>query len=394
MLKAADAFHERGYRVRVVSTRTGGWATEADAMIGGSRGWQWHVVNYGRAEAPATWFRTGSRHRAARALANLVKSVPRRIAVAAYGRLHRELVDAILEEPADFVYGGTTGAIAAVADAAHRARTPFAVDFEDFHCAEHESPDGNLSNDLARSIMRFASDGAAFVTAGSDAIARACRDQLGIHAMPVNNVFPLPEKPPAERPDRIGGEFGAYWFSQTIGPGRGLEDVVRALGLTAQRASLTLRGCPAPAYAKSLLALAAQEAPRVRLVIEPPIAPDSMVDACRSFDLGVSAEQGHIQNRTLNLPNKATTYPLAGVPVALTDTIGQHPLARDLGAGALVFTPGDAESLAQQIRGLMSDPERIHEAREASWRAARTRWHWEHELERGTLLAAIANVVS
>jgi len=394
MLKAADAFHAAGYHVRVVSGRSGGWATDVDAAIGGARRWDWRPVNYDRSGAPATWFRSGSRHKAARMVATFVKPVPRRIALAAFGRLHRELVNAILEQPADLIYGGTTGAIAAVAEAGRRARTPFAIDFEDFHCGEHESPEGDLSNALARSVMRFASDGAAFVSAGSEAIARACRDELGIAAMAINNVFPLPDRSPSEEPQRPKDEFAAYWFSQTIGPGRGLEDVIRALGLTTRRASLTLRGCPAAGYAESLRALTAREAPRVRLMIEPPTSPESMIDSCRPFDLGVSAEQGHIRNRALNLPNKATTYPLAGIPVALTETEGQRPLARDLGAGALRFAPGNAALLADQILQLMVDPVRVQEARAASWHAARTRWHWEHELERGALLAAVAAVVS
>jgi glycosyltransferase involved in cell wall biosynthesis len=393
MLKAADALHDAGYRVRVISTHTTGWAAAADRAIGGSRGWRWRVVNYDRAEAPATWFRTGARHKAARALAALVQPAPRPLAVAAFGRVHSELVKAILEEPADLIYGGTTGAIAAVAEAGRRSRTPFAVDFEDFHCAEHESPEGDLSNALARSVMRFASDGAAFVTAGSEAIARACGEDLDIPAVAINNVFPLPNASPSESHPR-DAEFRVYWFSQTIGAGRGLEDIVRALGLTARPASFTLRGCPASGYAERLLALASAEAPRVRVLFEPPSAPEAMVDACRLFDLGVSAEQGHIRNRSLNLPNKATTYPLAGVPVAMTDTAGQAPLARDLGAGALVFAPGDVASLAEQIRPLMDDPDRLAEARAASWRAARTRWHWEHQLERGVLLRAVATVVS
>jgi hypothetical protein len=243
-------------------------------------------------------------------------------------------------------------------------------------------------------MMLWASDGAAFVTAGSSAIAMACRDELGIDAMPINNVFPLPTSSPVEQDIRSSDEFAVYWFSQTIGPGRGLEDVVRALGLTTRKASLTLRGCPAAAYVDGLRALAAREAPRLRVDVEPPIAPDLMVDACREFDLGVSAEQGDIRNRQLNLPNKATTYPLAGVPVAMTNTPGQQPLARDLGAGALVFAPGNAASLAEQMLPLMTDAARMREARAASWQAARRRWHWEHELERGALLSAAARVVS
>jgi hypothetical protein len=395
MLKAADAFLAEGYRVRAISTRTTGWATAADAEIAASRGWAWRVVNYDRAEAPATWLRSGARHKAARALASMVTTLPHAVVTAAFGRVHRELVDAILEEPADLIYGGTTGALAAVAEAGQRAGTPFAVDFEDFHCAEHESPEGDLSNALAAVVMRFASEGAAFVTAGSDAIARACLDELRIPAIPINNVFSLPAHPPSElRPRGPRDEFAAYWFSQTIGPGRGLEDVVRALGLTPRPASLTLRGCATAGYVESLVGLAARQAPRVRIVIEPPASPESMIDACRAFDLGVSAEQGRIRNRLLNLPNKATTYPLAGLPVALTGTAGQSGLAKDLGSGALVFTPGNVASLAEQLLPLMTDSTRLADAREASWHAARTRWHWEHELERGALLAAAARVLS
>ena len=398
MLKAADAFHQAGYRVRMISTRTAGWTTAADEAIAASRGWQWRVVNYDRGEAPATWLRSGARHKAARAFANLVTSVPPSVATAAFARVHRELVDAILEEPSGLIYGGTTGAIAAVAEAGRRSGGAFAVDFEDYHCAEHESPDGDLSNSLGGRVMRWASDGAAFVTAGSAAIAQACRDELGIPAIPINNVFPLPASAPdrADRPDRLDDqrEFSVYWFSQTIGPNRGLEDVIRALGLTARPASLTLRGCAAPGYVESLRAIAATAAPRVDLRIVPPASPARMVDECRAFDLGVSAEQGHIRNRLLNLPNKATTYPLAGLPVVLTDTPGQRPLADDLGAGALVFSPGDHETLAGALAPLMADRDSLTRARDASWNAARTRWHWEHELERGALLSAVRSALA
>lgn len=394
MLKAADTLHAEGYRVRVISTRSTGWATSADEEIAAARGWQWRVVNYDRAEAPATWLRTGARHKAARAFAALIGSVPQAVATTAFARVHHELVDAILEEPADLIYGGTTGAIGAVAEAGARAGTPFAVDFEDFHCAEHESPEGDLSNALGARVMQFSSTGAAFVTAGSAAIARACDEELGIRAMAINNVFPLPHTPPDIARQVGGDEFSVYWFSQTIGPGRGLEDIVRALGMTARPAALTLRGCPAPGYVEALIASAARESPRVHIVIEPPAAPERMVDVCRSFDLGVSAEQGHIRNRYLNLPNKATTYPLAGLPVALTNTAGHQPLAGDLDCGALVFAPGDAASLAGLLEPLMTRAERLSEARDASWLAARKRWHWEHDLERGALLAAVQRALS
>ena len=69
-------------------------------------------------------------------------------------------------------------------------------------------------------------------------------------------------------------------------------------------------------------------------------------------------------------------------------------LRRDLGEGALVFAPGEPASLAEQMLPLMIDAARLTAARAASWQAARTRWHWEHEQERGALLSAVAKVLS
>jgi len=40
MLKAADALHEAGYRVRVVSANHTPWAHAADHAVIASRGWQ------------------------------------------------------------------------------------------------------------------------------------------------------------------------------------------------------------------------------------------------------------------------------------------------------------------------------------------------------------------
>ena len=394
MLKAADALHEAGYTVRVVSAVHTPWATEADTRLVGTRQWKWRPVPYGRQYAFGAWLRSGVRHRVARAIAAMSpEAAPGAIAAAAFARAHRELVTAVLEERADLIYGGSTGAIAAAAEAGRRSGTPFGVDFEDFHPDEQDPEDDRLSNALGGPIMQLAARGAAFVTAGSAAIARACADEFGIDAMAINNVFPLPSTPPADREGQGRRELRLYWFSQTIGRNRGLEDIVRAVGLVGRPATLYLRGRPAGGYMSTLEVYSAKAAPSLRIEVLPPSAPDSMIDECRPFDVGISAEQGHVRNRQLNLPNKALTYPLAGLPVALTDTAGQRPLAEDLGEGALLFTPGDAESLAASLRRIVDDPRAMSRAREASWEAAKRRWHWEHPAERGALLATIGRAI-
>src|SRR5205823_15071536 len=123
MLKSADALAEAGYDVRVIATRHEPWATEADRDVASRRSWRAEVIDYRRGEGGATYWRTGARYRAARAAAGAFgpARVPLAIASRAFGRVHPELVRAIAADPGDLIYGGTTGALAAIAEAAGRS---------------------------------------------------------------------------------------------------------------------------------------------------------------------------------------------------------------------------------------------------------------------------------
>jgi glycosyltransferase involved in cell wall biosynthesis len=270
---------------------------------------------------------------------------------------------------------------------------PFAIDFEDFHCGEHhDEAGGRRLNELADTVMRDVARGAAFITAGSRAIAGACGVRFGVEPTAVHNAFDLPADPPRWN-GRAANPLRMYWFSQTIGPGRGLEDVVEAAGLTGRRCELHVRGVAARGYLESLRCLVARRAPSLSLVHHAPADPESMIDRCRDFDVGLSPEQGIPPNRQLALTNKALTYPLAGLPVVLTDTPGQRELAQDLGKGALSYRPGSIADLADGLTRWLDEPKALGDAREASWEAARRRWHWRHPDERGALLDAVRRAV-
>ena len=390
MVKAADAMQAAGYDVRVISVQHTSWARAGDAAIRATRSWRWEPVECGREQAPFRWVASGAPFRAARVLAEVMgDEPPSPVAVRAFSRVHDLLVAALLREAADLVYGGTAGALAAAAEAGRRSGTPFAVDFEDFHCGEHDDHGaGGLQNRLAGQIMRDVLRDAAFVTAGSAAIAGACAERFGRPATPIHNVFPLPGNPPARR-TAAGQPVRLYWFSQTIGPGRGLEDVMQAVGMLARPCELHLRGVPANGYVDDLRATAARVAPALRIDVHPPEPPDSMIDACRTFTIGLATEPGGTQNNALSLSNKALTYPLARLPVILTDTPGQRTLASDLGEGAVTYEPGDAEGLAAALYAWMTDSQALEKAADASWEAACSRWHWEHVQERDALLACV-----
>jgi glycosyltransferase involved in cell wall biosynthesis len=373
MVKAAGALAEAGHHVRIVSAQFLDWAAKADQSIACHR---WTTFDYRRRTAPAQYWRTGLEFHGARRWVRLVGADRASLAVlgAANGRASRDLLKLALAEPADLFYGGTRGGLAIAALAARRTGVPYGVDLEDFHEGESDDTPPALIRELQREVLARA----AFVTAGSSAIAARYQQTYGVPVLPIHNTFPLPEHAPDPEPPG-NGALRLYWFGQTIGTDRGLADVVRAVELAGIRAELHLRGagafdCPFPFH------------------IHPPAPPDRMVDLCRPYDIGLSPEDGCNLNRRLCLGNKVLTYILGGLAVVLTNTAGQRPLADDLGEGALCYQPGDVPTLAAGLKRWAHDRSALRRARQAAWNAARTRWHWEHRRERGALLAAVERV--
>jgi glycosyltransferase involved in cell wall biosynthesis len=392
MLKAADALTCAGYLVRVVSVNHTPWTTAADAALKATRHWSWAVVDYDAVTGRTLRRKTGARFKLMQAIARVVgpARVPIGIAIRAYSRAHDEIVSAVTAEPADFIYGGSTGALAAVVESAATLGVPYGIDFEDFHSGELSGPGSELPNALAARVERHVIPGARFITAGSPMIAETYAGRYGIRALPIHNTFTIL---PGAATDRGDGLLRLYWFSQTLGPQRGLEDVVRAAGEARVPVALHLRANAMPGYLEFLRRLQASVAPQLELVLHEPASPDDMVRLSQPYDAGLACEEPYALNRQLCLTNKIFTYLAAGVPVLLTRTPAQARLEPVLGAAAFGYECGDVAGLAGTLRQLASDVALRRRSRAAAQAAAAERWHWEHPEDRGALLAAVRSVV-
>ena len=185
-----------------------------------------------------------------------------------------------------------------------------------------------------------------------------------------------------------------YWFSQTIGPGRGLEQAISALGRADIAAELTLLGRPHDGFLDVLRGAARAQAPRVVVVHRSPAPPDAMVDCARGHDVGLALDHGVPLNRELCITNKALTYILAGVPVLMADTPGQRALGVDLGRGAVLVDPRDVGALADAFAAWAESPAALECAKRTAWNAATRRWHWEHPAERGVLYRLVGEALA
>lgn len=396
MVKAADALHEAGYAVRVVSSNYVPWAREADVSLRQSRPWKWSVFDYEKSRASVNNLKTGLRYHLSRRVARVLDPEKMSLAWAAraYSRAHSELLRLAVREPADFVYGGTGVGISAAAAAARRLGIPFALDLEDYHSAEQdETSDARLAHSLISRIEKTILHRAEFLTAASSAIADAYQSKYSVQPRVINNTFPLPKTEPVFSA-APSGTLKLYWFSQTIGTNRGLEEAIDAIGISEIRAELHLRGRCVPGFDELLRILASKVAPKVRLTFHPPAAPDEMITLAREYEIGLALERSEPLGRMVCLTNKAFTYVCAGLAVIFTDTTGQRVLAEDIGEGAHIYQSGDVRALADQLAFWANDKNSLLRARQAAWRAAQRRWHWEHPCERGALLDAFNNAFS
>ena len=392
MLKAADALHEAGFDVRVVSASHTPWAVEADKKLRATRRWRWDLVDYAKATARGRQIVTGARRRIAHALTVRfgASNVPAALFVRGYSRAHDELVRAVTAEPTDLVYGGTTGALAAVREAAVRLGVPYGLDLEDFHTGERSAQVGQFST-IAERVERLVLPGAAFLTTSSPMIADAYADKYGLRPRTIHNTFSLDLSNPVESLDGVPLRF--YWFSQTLGAGRGLEDFIRAAALANVVGELHLRAGVTQPYLDDLMRYARDAAPTLTFKLHEPGSPDAMVHLSRGYDLGLSGEEPSALNRRMCLGNKIFTYLAAGVPVLLSATPAQTLLGQDLGKASIMYESGDVAGLAERLACLARDPGARVQARKAARQAALRRWHWEHPEDRGALIDVVSRAL-
>jgi glycosyltransferase involved in cell wall biosynthesis len=184
-----------------------------------------------------------------------------------------------------------------------------------------------------------------------------------------------------------------YWFSQTIGARRGLEDVVRAMGqLTGCDIELHLRGNWQAGYQDQLFELASSLGVAANRIEDYSPAPaDEMVSLAAGYDVGLALEPGTNQNNEIALSNKILTYLLAGNALIATATRAQEALVETVDKAGFCYEPGDVKTLAAQLKRWHDDRNLLEEARRQSWEYGATRYNWD--VEKHKFLQVVKNVL-
>lgn len=265
-----------------------------------------------------------------------------------------------------------------------------AADFEDWH-SEDLLPEQSRRRPLGfiRNVERILLNEAVYTTTTSNAMADALHVRYGGRRPHVlTNSFPIQPDP---RRDGPGKPPSFFWFSQTIGPGRGLERFLEAWSLTENPSRVVILGEPSRDYPHCLLSrLPPHKIPNLSILA--PVPPPELPSVIARHDVGLALEESIPANRNLTITNKILQYLNAGLAVIATGTAGQREvLGRMPKAGVFINMHG-ARNFADTLDALVADPAALLHHQKAARQLAESTYCWEREAPR--LLDLVAKTLN
>jgi glycosyltransferase involved in cell wall biosynthesis len=298
------------------------------------------------------------------------------------------LTQLTLNHPADLTIVHTEIGMA-VGNALLKTNRSVATDIEDWHSEDLRPEDRrHRPVKLLRNLERHLINRSAYTSTTSNALADSLQMRYGGQKPAViTNSFPLQPAPSrllSSQPPQL------FWFSQTIGPGRGLKLFLSAWALTKHPSQLVLLGEPCDGY-KEHLCNSLPASHRERLQFAPLVSPSELPSVIANHDVGLALEQSSIVNRDLTITNKILQYLNAGLAVFASETAGHREVLQDAPDAGILVDAGDTVQFAGTIDNLLSNPDALRKCQQAARKLAEDKYCWEKEAPK--LLALVEHAL-
>ncbi|MFB9844077.1 glycosyltransferase family protein [Mucilaginibacter ginsenosidivorans] len=279
---------------------------------------------------------------------------------------------------ADLYIGHNPGALPVVVLAAVRNRAKSGFDAEDFHRNEMTDDLTHPDYRLKAAVEDVYLPETSYITASSELIAARYAKLFSRPVVTILNVFP---KIGIARPAKDSqGPLRLFWFSQTIGPGRGLETVISAIMAAGSAMELHLLGNPRPGYDTILKELADTGGGACRLVFHDTVYPDELFRIAAGFDIGFACEETVPLNRDICLTNKLFTYLQCGLAIAASPTTAQVAFLNSYPQVGKVYP--DRAELSSILLAYDRNRRLLSETQKAAFQLGQSDLNWENESRR------------
>lgn len=372
LIKEADALADAGYEVTVLYAYWNDWATAFDEKLLPTKKWRAIRIGGHPQHAPFTYFLSRLLHKIAKIGIRL--SGPQYFATSAIARCGFFLPRAAKKHKADMYIGHNLGALAAVVKAAKKQQVKSGFDAEDFHRNEVTNDTGSSQYIISKYIEDKYLPFTNYITASSPLIADEYRKLYpGKSPATILNVFPKSEmaNPPHKSEN---GSIKLFWFSQTVGNGRGLSIVSGALKLLKDHPfELHLLGRCDSSFKDSF------DAGDCPVYFHEPVNPANIVEFATQFDIGIASEKKEPFNRDICLTNKIFSYMQAGLAIVASNTTAQQAFLNRYPAIGQVYEQDNIDALITVLQYYQQNRDKLNEARAVSLQLAHEKFCWEQE---------------
>lgn len=276
---------------------------------------------------------------------------------------------------ADLYIAHNLGALPIAVQAAEANKAKSGFDAEDFH--RNELVTGtNLQKELiTQKLEDIYIPKVDYITAASPLIAREYENLYKRKVTSILNVFPKVKYPHSERTSE---DLILFWFSQTIGPNRGLETIFGALNRLEKPFTFHLLGNCDDQYRNEIL-LKLKTSKQKSVIFHTSIAPNEIFERCKFFHIGFASEPGFSLNNNIALSNKIFTYIQCGLAVLASDTPAQAKLMVEYPEMGFVYEKGNEKQLADLISIYANDEKLRSRHQKNAFRYGQTLLNWEVE---------------
>ncbi len=204
--------------------------------------------------------------------------------------------------------------------------------------------------------------------------------------IPILNVFDnVEEKESKEYKDRKNiNNLSLYWFSQTIGKGRGIEQIIEALNLLDRDdIELHLRGEINQEMKNYFLDLTKTENIKQNIFFHPLVSNHQLAIRTAEHDVGLALETGFNINNELAVSNKIFQYLNSSLSILSSSTKGQSWLMKKNPNIGFLIDIENTKEVAQKIEILANskknNTKELENMKIASKHSSKTKYNWTIE---------------
>lgn len=377
VVKEADALQAAGMKVTVLFCFWIRWAEEADERLLKNAKWSYRLIGGSPTKNKLLYFFTRTRFKINGEL-NRKFSNKFLFAERAQARCYDELLQAAKKIKAAWYIGHNLGALSIAVRAARYHAASAGFDFEDFHREENAEMDGYEKSRISYLETKYVQQ-LKYLSSSSPLITKKIEQNFASFNGPVLtllNCFPLSQQPKFKDKSADDNTLQLFWFSQTVGSNRGIEELIEALKhLNDSSIHLTIVG----RVNNDMQVFLKENTVRIKdnIHLAGIIQPEELPAFASRFDVGLALETGFSTNNNIALSNKIFTYLLAGNAVILSETEMQKSFNRayKIGEG---FKIGDIKALTVKILEY-KDRDKLNTQRLYNYQLSQNIFNWENE---------------